>query len=207
MRAALAIFCLLASNGFARAEPPNVDFGGERYRLAYEKQVKLASGQPGDGIAEFTLKGETVEDWTKLFAFHAYPQSGDDPVLAAATLGRLVQEANKDARYALIEDRQTGDAIVDFLIWTPGSDIMEFNVFKYARADYGPGLVALQFAQRIRADDGVAAFQALRERAVKQMAETDIAQARDFFAARIRRQSWHEPSSGSAAGGSTGGRP
>ena len=91
MRATLTLLCLLAAVALARADVLSVDFGGQRYSLGYEDQVKLPDGKPGDGIAEFTLKGETVDDWTKLFAFHAYPESGDNPTLAVQTLGKVLK--------------------------------------------------------------------------------------------------------------------
>ena len=206
MRIVLALLCLLAANAFARAEAPTVDFGGQRYHLAYEDQAKLPSGEPGDGIAEFTLEGETVDSWTKLFAFFAYPESGDDPTLAAATLGKVVKEVNKDANFVLMENPDTGEAIIDFLTWLPGSEVMEFNVFKYARAQYGPGLVALQFAQRFKMSDlDVKDFRAMRERSVAEMGRIDVAPARDYFASRIKTMSRHEPSSGKEPDAQAGG--
>jgi len=83
----------------------------------------------------------------------------------------------------LTADPKTGEAIIDFLTWAPGSDVMEFNVFKYAAAANGEGLVALQYAQHIKTDDmDVADFRKLRQRTVEAMAHTDIGPARDYFA-------------------------
>ncbi len=183
MRAALGSLLFLASVSSGLAEAPMIDFSGQTYHLDYQDRARLPGGRLGDGIAEFTLPGETVNDWTKLFAFHAYPEAGDNPGLAAATLGKLVKESNKDANFALTDGTKGGEAIVDFLTWAPGSDVMEFNVFKYARAENGPGLVALQYAQRFKADDfDVADFRALRQRMVEEMARTDVRSARHYFA-------------------------
>ena len=125
-------------------------------------------GSPGDGLAEFTLPGETVDDWSKLFAFHAYPEMGDDPVAAVKMVGKVVKETNKDANFAIVENEKTGEAIIDFLTWTPESDVMEFNVFKYARAADGKGLVAMQYAQHIKLGDiDVEGMRALRARSVR----------------------------------------
>lgn len=160
-----------------------IDFSGQTFHLDFQDRAELPDGRAGNGVAEFTLQGETVNDWTKLFAFHSYPEAGDDPAVAAATLGKVVKEVNKDANFALTQDPKTGEAIIDFLTWAPDSDVMEFNVFKYARAVNGPGLVALQYAQKIKADDmDVAAFRTLRQRSVEEMARTDMAPARDYFA-------------------------
>ncbi len=130
MRLLPVLAIVLASVSLARAEAPTVEFGGEPYTLSFEDQAVLADGRPGDGIAEFTLAGETVEDWSKLFAYHAYPEMGDDPVAAVRVLGKIVKETNKDANFAIIENETTGEAIIDFLTWAPESDVMEFNVFK-----------------------------------------------------------------------------
>jgi hypothetical protein len=189
MRTPLIALCLLAAATLARAEGPTVEFDGQRYHLEYQDQSKLQDGKPGNGLAEFTLQGETVNDWTKLFAFYAFPASGDDPLGMAEAMGRETKEDNPDANYAVIENKEKGDAIIDLLTWAPDSDVLEFNVFKYARADYGPGLVALQYAQRFKlADISVEEFRALREHAVKAMAQADIAQARDYFAAKAKEQ-------------------
>ena len=185
MRTALGSALFFASATCGRAEAPVIDFSGQKYHLDYEDRGKLPDGRLGNGVAEFTLPGETVNDWTKLFAFHSYPEAGDNPGLAAATLGKVVKEVkkvNKDANFALTEDAKTGEAIIDFLTWAPDSDVMEFNVFKYARAANGSGLVALQYAQRFKADDlDVANFRALRQHSVEEMARTDVGPARDYF--------------------------
>ena len=139
MRAALGSALLLASVTCGLAETPIIDFSGQTYHLGHQDRAKLPNGRLGDGVAEFTLPGETVDDWTKLFAFHAYPEAGDDPALAAAALGKVVKAVNKDANFALTADPKTGEAIIDFLTWAPGSDVMEFNVFKYAGRRTGRG--------------------------------------------------------------------
>ncbi len=196
MRPVITLLVLLASMSMARAEPLTVDFGGQHYALNFEEQAKLPDGRPGDGIAEFTLPGETVDNWSKLFAYHAYPGMPADPLLAVQTLGKMVKENNKDANYAIIEDKETGEAIIDFLTWVPDSDIMEFDVFKYARAENGPGLVALQFAQHIKLGDlDVEGMRALRAKSVEYMASTNIDLARDYFAAKLKKWSAAEPQS------------
>jgi hypothetical protein len=168
---------------------PKIDFGGERYRLDFQDDAKLPDGKQGDALAEFTLPGETVDNWTKLFAYYRFPDSGNDPALMTQEVGKAVKEANPDANFALLKDEKNGVAIIDFLTWEPGSDIGEFNVFKYARADFGPGLIAMQYAQRFKVGDmDVNDFRKLRERAVAEMAKADMAPARAYFAQRAKEQ-------------------
>ena len=186
MRTLLVSLCLLTSVALARAQTPSVEFDGQVFYLAYEDETGLPKGPPGNGLAEFTLEGETLDNWSKMFAFHAYPSLMETPMQAASDLGKVLKQVNKDANFALTEDPKTGEAIVDFLTWAPGSDVMEFNVFKYARAANGPGLVAMQYAQRFKVDDfGVDDFRALRQRSVEEMAHTDVKPAREFFAEKV----------------------
>lgn len=185
----LTFAALVASVSVAlAADAPTVEFDGGRYTLAYEDQATLPNGQPGNGIAEFTLPEETVEDWSKLFAFHSYPEMGDDPLAAVEAVGKAVKETNKDANYAIVVNEKTGDAIIDFLTWAPESDVMEFNVFKYARASDGRGLVAMQYAQHVKLGDiDVEGMRELRATSVSNMASTDIAQAQSYFAGKRAR--------------------
>ena len=56
--------------------------------------------------------------------------------------------------------------------------------------EYGPGLVAVQYARRLKSGElDVEGIRALRERSVEEMAHTDIAQARSFFAEKLKEQS------------------
>lgn len=183
MRLLPVAIAVLAWVSLAHAEAPSIEFAGERYTLNFEDQAQQEDGSPGDALAEFTLPGETVNEWSKLFAYHAYPEMGDDPVAAVKMVGKVVKETNKDANFAIVENEETGEAIIDFLTWTPESDVMEFNVFKYARAADGKGLVAMQYAQHIKLGEiDVDGMRALRTRSVQDMADTAISQAQTYFA-------------------------
>ena len=185
----LLALCLAAVAAIAHADTPTAEFNGQQYHLDYQDQAKQANGQRGNGLAEFTLQGETVNNWTKLFAYYSFPESGDDPALMVEEVGKAVKDANPDANYQTYVNKKGGDAIIDFLTWAPGSDILEFNVFKYARAEYGPGLVAVQYAQRFKFGDlDVEGIRALRARSVEEMAHIDIAQARSYFAGQAKVQ-------------------
>ena len=185
MRLLTLFAVLLASISLARADTPAVVFDDEHYALAFEDQATLPDGEAGDAIAEFTLPGESIDNWSKLFAFHAYPEMGDDPVAAVETVGKVVKETNKDANYAIVTNDKTGEAIIDFLTWAPESDVMEFNVFKYARAADGKGLVAMQYAQHIKLGElDAEGMRALRTHSVQEMADTAISQAQAYFAGK-----------------------
>ncbi len=189
MRTFLIALCLLAAATLARADAPTPEFGGERYHLDYEDAARLNDGQPGNALAEFTLPGQTVKDWTKLFAYYVYPAVGEDAALMASKVADAVVAANPDAKYVVRKSKTDDEAMIDFLTWAPDGKVMEFDVFKYAPAKYGPGLVAVQFAQRFNADkfDPIA-FRAVRERALEEMASIDLTQARTYFAAKAKEQ-------------------
>ena len=166
MRALLLSLFLVAALVPANAEPMAFDFGGERYTVDYQARVKQPDGTAGQGIAEFTLKGETVDNWTKLIGYHYYPEQVGTPSQAAANLGKYLKEINKDFTYALFNTKENDDAIIEFTTWEGNGEMIEFDVFKYARPEAGPGVIALQFAQRLKLKDmSVEEFQALRERA------------------------------------------
>ena len=201
----LMAICLAAVAAIAHAGTPTAEFSGQRFHLNYQDFAKQEDGQPGNGLAEFTLQGETVNDWTKLFAYYSFPESGDNPALMVEEVGKAVKETNPDANYAVYESKDGRDAIIDFLTWTPGNDVMEFNVFKYSRAEYGPGLVAIQYAQRFKFGElDVGGLRALRARSVEEMAHTDIGPARSFFAEKAKEQSGdaEEPSEQDSASAS-----
>jgi len=198
--ASLALIGALSVAAFAALETPAVEFAGQRYSLGFEDQATLPDGQPGDGVAEFTLPGETVEDWSKLFAFHAYPEMQVDAVTAVQAVGQAVKQNNKDANYAIVANDKTGEAIIDFLTWAPESDVMEFNVFKYAPAADGRGLVAMQYAQHIKLGDiDVDGMRALRAKSVADMAATDIQQAQSYFSVKRARSAANAPDDGQAS--------
>ena len=212
MRSTRSLYCLVCLLIFATAAPlsaetPFIDFGGERYRLEYQDRVQTPEGGPGNPVAEFTREGETVKNWTKLFAYYAYPEAGDDPMRMAEEVGKEVKRQNPEANFAVNEDERNGNALVDFITWGPGSDVMEFNVFKFAPAGSGSGLVALQYAQRIRADDtdGMQ-LRALRQRMIAEMIDTPIDQAQSYFAAKSDEAPSSADTRGSDSAANGGGR-
>jgi hypothetical protein len=187
MRGLLMSLFLVAALAPARAVPMTFDFEGQRYTVDYQAQVKQPDGTAGQGIAEFTLNGETVDNWTKLIGYHYYPEQVGTPSQAAANLGKYLKEINKDFTYALFDTRNKDDAIIEFTTWEGTGEVIEFDVFKYARPEAGPGVIALQFAQRLRLKDmSVEEFQALRERAVAAMMKAEIGPMRSYFAEQYR---------------------
>jgi len=178
MKRIVALLLLFSWAALAQADAPTFTFGGETYLKKFEVQGLAPNAQ-----VEFGLATESLEGWTRLVTPHSFTQSGNDAGRAAAALANLVRESYKGAPLRLMTSAQSAEAIIDFLISAPNSDVMEFNVFKYAPA--GDGLVAFQFARRIRFGevDG-AALREIRERAVSEIAQYDMAPVRAFFGTR-----------------------
>lgn len=186
MRVVIAAVCLMLGFASTWADTADVEFNGQRYYPAFENAERPPDGS-GHPFVEFTLAGENVENWNKLFAYHEFPDLDVSPNIAVAALGREVKIQNKDANFAVTEVPGGEEAIIDFLTWAPDSDVMEFNVFKYVRAGDGNGLIALQYAQRFKADDfDVIAFRNFRQKAVAEMARMSAAPAQAYFAIKTR---------------------
>jgi hypothetical protein len=174
----LALLLLIASVSLAGADAPSFQFDGERF----VKKFEVAGLAPNAQI-EFGLETETLPSWTKLVTIHSFPQGGNNAGAAAAKLANLVRERYKGAPYKAITNPKTSEAIIDFLIAVPNSELMEFNVFKYTPA--GNALVALQFARRVKLGeiDG-AELAAIRQRAIKEIAQYEMGPVKAYFKGR-----------------------
>ena len=99
---------------------------------------------------------------------------------AAANLANLIRQRYSTAKYKAINNPKTSEAIIDFLLPVPKSELMEFNVFKYAPA--GDGLVALQFARRVKLGELDAdELSGIRQRAIKEMAAYEMGPVKAYF--------------------------
>ena len=159
----------------AYADTPSFTFGGEKYIQKFEVKGRAPNAQ-----IEFGLAGEPLKEWTKLVTLHSFTKNGNDATRAAATLANLVRERYKGAKYKVITNPKTSEAIIDFLIPVANSELMEFNVFKYTPA--GGELVALQFARRVKLGeiDGEE-FAEIRKRAIDEMASYEMTPVKVFF--------------------------
>jgi hypothetical protein len=168
----LAAF-LMASLTAAQAQ--SVTFGGERYSQKYRQNVNAAHS-----YVELVRDGDSLQGWTTLVTLHAFPRM-QDPTGAAAALVKTVRQRDRSTPINLITNPATGEAMLDFLAFK--GDLVEFNLFKYAPAAGGQGVVAVQFAERFRLGEFDANdVKQLRQRAVNEMAGFDVGPARAAFA-------------------------
>jgi hypothetical protein len=109
---------------------------------------------------------------------------------ATADLAKLVVQRDKRADIRILKDTASSEAMIHFLASAPTSDIVEVNVFKYARSADGNGLISAQFAFRFTlgetdADD----VKALRRRTVDEMARFPMSTVNAYFGRIPGRQS------------------
>ena len=174
MKRLLALLFLLATVSLAAAGTPTFTFGGENYVEKFKVKGRAPNAQVEFGLADETLKG-----WTKLVTLHAFTNQ-NDAMRAAANLANLIRERHQGAKYKVISNPKTAEAIIDFLIPVPNSAWMEFNVFKYAPA--GNELVALQFARRVKLGEIDAEELAdIRQRAIKEMATYEMGPVKAYL--------------------------
>jgi hypothetical protein len=99
-----------------------------------------------DKLIEFVRESENLQNWTKLVAYRwqAMPGASNNPSLVVKNMARLLQ--SKGLRFSMIENPQTGEALIDFLAGDERG--LEFNVFKYKQSRDGLGVVSVQWAHR-----------------------------------------------------------
>jgi hypothetical protein len=171
LRAFAFLASLLLATLPVAAEPNAITFGGERYAYAFQDTKR--SGQL---LVEFVRAGETVETWRKLVTLHRFPAAANDPKAMVGSLARMLKQSDPDVRYTIRENPETGEVMIDFLLRAPGTDVLEFNVFKYAAHASGQGLIAFQFAQRFQlGKDTGEEFAKVRQATLAEAADVDTA--------------------------------
>jgi len=146
LAAALA-FALAALPAFALDAFPDarsVTFDGRKLVLAAQGDTRVERRR------EFVPEGEKLERWTRLASIREYPTHADPKALAIA-LQAALKRNQPSAPSSFIENKATGEVIVDFIAWPPDRAFTEFNLFRYGKRD-GGGVVAQQYAIRVYGD-------------------------------------------------------
>jgi hypothetical protein len=167
----LVVLLLAASHAFALDALPGaraITFDGTRLVHAAEGTT------PVERWREFVPQGEKVDRWTKLASIREYP-THDDPKALAGELVRTLKKRYPDAPSSILENKSTGEVIVDFIAWPADRAFTEFNVFRYGRRD-GGGVVAQQYALRAYGDATVflQGLKGQRKRVVDAMAKDGL---------------------------------
>lgn len=149
---------VLAAAGFACGPKthPELTFDGEKYALAFSAQ------QPAGRVNEYLLPGEELDTYTKMVGVYSFPSmKGKTPREAAEMLAALIHAQDPRAPYELHDSADKKAALVDFLVFSPGASMAEYNVFKYAPD--GKSVKAVQFVARWYAMNGDGALDNARD--------------------------------------------
>jgi hypothetical protein len=167
MRAFLTLLCVVFVSATLAAEPggKTLTFPDEAYELAFTQEVQ------GEVLNEYVLRGETLDDWTRLLSVHVYPRRVDFQLLAGS-LVKVVKEKNPLAQAALHTSQDGRRSMVDFLTWAGTGDetITEFNVFIYQLGPDGKSVLAQQYAERAYGrEEGLDYMRQLKGRRIKML--------------------------------------
>jgi hypothetical protein len=123
-----------------------------------------------DKLIEFVREPESLQNWTKMVAYRwqALPGANNNPSQVVRNMANLLQ--SKGLRFSMIENPQTGEALIDFLASDQRG--LEFNVFKYKQSRDGLGVVSVQWAQRFTdtSPEGTDRFLRLRKQSIQEAA-------------------------------------
>jgi hypothetical protein len=143
---ALGIALLLLPAG-AGAEDSAFEFDGAEYFLRSDE----------GGILEYLTYGDKFEKWSTLISTRE-SSATDDPHAFAAKLLKNAKASGPDVRGLLMENKEEGIYIVDFLLSSADGEepaYAEWNVWRVAQK--GDGVQAVQYARRFYdfdAEDG-----------------------------------------------------
>jgi hypothetical protein len=145
-----------------------VAFDGIELTLAFETRNDKES------LKEYLPEGEKLDAWTKLASIREY-HNVNDPKAVVDNMIRKLNEQYPGSPSSVLQNRQTGELVVDFVVRPADKSFIEFNVFRFV-AKSGGGVIAHQFALR-DAKDPQAFYdnlKPLRDRLVPQMARTGL---------------------------------
>ncbi|HEY4313260.1 MAG TPA: hypothetical protein VGN12_27665 [Pirellulales bacterium] len=117
-----------------------VTVDGHDLQLAYEAEAD------GDTIEEFIPADETLENWTRMAAIRTY-EDVNDPMAVAEAVAKQLKEQKPPIDYDLLQNSETGDVAISFIVWGENAAFAEFNVFQYKKLG-DSGLAMYQYALR-----------------------------------------------------------
>lgn len=136
------------------------------------------------GILEYLTSGDTFKQWSTMVAIREYPDI-DDPHAFAAKVLENVKASGPDARGLLMENKEAGSYVVDFLLPSGEGEkppFAEWNVWRIEKK--GDGIEAVQYAKRFynfTAEDG-ATIKEDRSKIIGELAEFVVPEASEASA-------------------------
>ena len=178
----LTAICFAVATGCASAAfaAQSLEFQGEHYEPVFS-----ALNNRNDRFIEHTRPGDGIKRWKKLMVIHWYPNDTSAPDAATNNLAILAKRRNPAMEARLSENASADEAIVSFILTSADGRVSEVNVFKYARAAAGKGLVAIQYAFRLPANRSASDLNRAREKAFSDLKHFDMGRVRMSFVPSI----------------------
>lgn len=166
----IALLFLLLAPHLSYAQPLEIQFDGEPFIQKFSLRLPH-----DDKLIEFVRNSESLENWSKLvgFRYQKLPGAENDPSKIAIGMAAILKA--RGMMSAISKNDKTSEAIIDFI--TRGkSDVLEFNVFRYARSKGGDAVISLQLAYRFTdtSEQNVQNIIRLRNSWTKQAVEFDM---------------------------------
>jgi hypothetical protein len=164
---AVALVCFAAA---ARAEdkperlsvPGPIDFHGETFELSWSSHP-----YPHYYKQEYLPEGQSSDRYTAMLLLDANVAGNDVRALEKETVAMLDKRKANDplVHYSEIQNRKTGEIILDFIISSPDGDIVEWDAYRYApwSGDGGKkGVILFGISRRAYGNDGTIFLAALK---------------------------------------------
>jgi hypothetical protein len=145
-----------------------VEFDGHTLVLAWQNTTDV------EQVKEYIPLGQKLNHWTMLASIRQFPALADVKQVVGAMVNQLKKQYPQSPM-AILEQPESGDVIIDFVVWPPDASFVEFNVFRYQKNPQG-GLVAEQYALREyqNPEAFLKGLRPLRERLVNLMASEGL---------------------------------
>ena len=143
MKKIIVLLVLSLFPALAMAEETGIAFDNVNYKLAFVQNT-----EPVD-INEYLPQGQMLGNWKKMIALHRYNDTEQSPEEFAKEFADILKITNPDATSSIIKNEKSGEALIEFFIWTDKEPLIgEFNIFRFRKDEKTGKLVALQYAFR-----------------------------------------------------------
>ena len=115
------------------ARNPDIPEGTPSFRFGNIDYVLI---NRSDVVNQYIPFGQTLTDWTSMFALRKFPGMSD-PEDAVANVTDTLKIEHPETEFEVTRDRTTGDRGIDFVIWTEDKQLTEFDVHIYQKQDFG----------------------------------------------------------------------
>jgi hypothetical protein len=184
---AVALVCSMAARAENAAErlsvPGPLSFHGETFQLAWASHP-----YPHYYKQEYLPAGQSSERYTAMLLVDANLGGNDVRALEKETVAMLEKRKATDAlvHYSEIQNRKTGEIILDFIMGSDDGDIVEWNAYRYAPwkgADGKAGVVLFGISRRAYGSDATAFLAGLK---TARPADIDALAAADMPAVAVK---------------------